>query len=373
MNPFRYANIVEGGHFYDRNEELKRLIQTLEGGNNIVLYAPRRYGKTSLVNKTLNELKAKGYKTVYLDFMSIYSKETFITNYTKAIVAEEDFLLKKTLKKIAGYLKGLVPSVAIDSFGNPTFSVSHIEGYEKEESLKDVINLPEKLANKKQKWVVAFDEFQEITTLNGESFEKLLRGCIQHHQNVSYIFLGSRTHLLKDMFNNKNRAFYNAAMLMNIDVIDKGESINYIQSKFKQEGIEINNKTAEHIVDKVFLIPYYIQFLSAEIWQDVINTSKQVDIQTIDEAVKRIINLKSDYYWELTNQQTAYRKKVLKALSEMPDEIFSNETKKRFNLSAVSSTQKALEVLIEQGIIDKANRRYIFTDPIYSFFITQNL
>ncbi len=50
MNPFRYANIVEGEHFYDRDEELKRLTQTLEGGNNIVLYAPRRYGKTSLVN-----------------------------------------------------------------------------------------------------------------------------------------------------------------------------------------------------------------------------------------------------------------------------------------------------------------------------------
>ena len=371
MNPFRYANIVKGEHFYDRDEELLRLMQTLEGGNNIVLYAPRRYGKTSLVNKALNELKAKGYKTVYLDFMSVYSKETFITNYTKAIVEEEGFSIEQTLKKIAGWLRGLVPSVSFDSSGNPSFSVSRIEGFEKEDSLKDVIDLPDKLASKEQKWIVAFDEFQEITTLNGESFEKLLRVCIQHHQNVSYIFLGSRTHLLKDMFNNKNRAFYNAAMLMNIDVIDKEESIAYVQSKFQQNIID--RETAGYIVDKAFLIPYYIQFISAELWQDNIITSKKITKETVDKAVDRIISLKSDYYWELTGRQTTYRKKVLKALSEMPDEIFSKETTKRFNLGAVSSTQKALEVLIEQGIVDKINKKYIFTDPLYSEFVKQYL
>ena len=76
MNPFRYANIAEGEFFYDRKEELTRVVQTLEGGNNLVLYAPRRYGKSSLINKALIELKQKGFKTVYLDFMSIYSTET---------------------------------------------------------------------------------------------------------------------------------------------------------------------------------------------------------------------------------------------------------------------------------------------------------
>ncbi len=373
MNPFRYANIVQGEHFYDRDEELLRLAQTLEGGNNIVLYAPRRYGKTSLVNKALNELKAKGYKTIYLDFMSIYSKETFITNYTKAIVEEEGFSVEQTLKKIAGWIRGLVPSVSFDSSGNPSFSVSRIEGFEKEDSLKDVIDLPEKLASKDQKWIVAFDEFQEITTLNGESFEKLLRVCIQHHQNVSYVFLGSRTHLLKDMFNNKNRAFYNAAMLMNIDVIDREESVGYIQSKFKQDNIEIDKETAGYIIEKVFLIPYYIQLISAELWQEVITTSKKITKETVNKAVEKIIDLKSDYYWELTSKQTTYRKKILKALSEIPDEIFSKETTKRFNLGAVSSTQKALEVLIEQGVVDKINKKYVFTDPIYSEFIKQYL
>jgi len=373
MNPFQYANIVEGDFFYDRKEEMQRIVNTLEGGNNLVLYAPRRYGKSSLVNKALKELEKKGLKTLYLDFMSVYSRETFIKNYTKAIAHQGSLSLERTVKKIAGFLKGMSPSITFDQYGNTSFSISKIEGSDEERTLTEIIDLPEKLATKKQRWIIAFDEFQEITTLNGESFEKLLRSVIQHHQNVSYLFLGSRTHLLKDMFSNKSRAFYNAAMLMNIEVIDKVESVRFLLKRFREDNINISEETAALIVDKAFGIPYYIQFIAAEIWQEVINTNKTITKDTVDTSVDRIILLKSDYYWELTLKQTNYRKKVLKALSENPDEIFSKKTALNNNLGAASSTQKALESLIEQGIVEKLNRKYIFTDPLYRLFIQHEL
>ena len=70
VNPFKFGSIVSGKYFYNREEELLRIKQTLAGGNNITLYAPRRYGKSSLVKKALKELKEEGFTTVYLDFMS---------------------------------------------------------------------------------------------------------------------------------------------------------------------------------------------------------------------------------------------------------------------------------------------------------------
>ncbi len=57
MNPFQYGNIVSGDFFYDRKEELLRIKQTLKGGNNLMLYAPRRYGKSSLVAKAMNTIR----------------------------------------------------------------------------------------------------------------------------------------------------------------------------------------------------------------------------------------------------------------------------------------------------------------------------
>jgi len=373
MNPFQYAKIVEGDFFYNRKEELKRIVSTLEVGNNLVLYAPRRYGKSSLVKKALNTLESKGFKTVYFDFMSIYSRETFINNYTKAVTEKESASLEKTVKKIATFIKGFVPSVSFDVYGNPTFTLSKIEGADEEKTLREVIDLPEKLSDGNQRWIVAFDEFQEITSLNGDSFEKLLRSVIQHHQNVSYLFFGSRTHLLKDMFNNKSRAFYQAAMLMNIDVIDKNESIDYLLSRFSIDRITITEETAGYIVEKAYGIPYYIQFIAAEIWQQVINAGKTVTQKTVDVAVQQIIDLKSDYYWELSNKQTNYRKKDLKALCENRDELFSKATANKYGLGTASSTQKAMESLLEQGIIENVNKKYLFSDPLYQLFIQQKL
>lgn len=45
MNPFKYGQIVEGEYFYDREEELLRIKSTLSGGNNLVLYAPKKIWK----------------------------------------------------------------------------------------------------------------------------------------------------------------------------------------------------------------------------------------------------------------------------------------------------------------------------------------
>lgn len=373
-NPFRFGSIVSGKFFYNREEELLRIKHTLAGGNNITLYAPRRYGKSSLVKKALNELEQEGFVTVYLDFMSVYSHETFIVNYAKVIANSQHASLENTVKKIAKFISGIIPSVNFDSSGMPSFSLSWIEGKDKEQTLRDIIDLPEKLANDNTKWIIAFDEFQEVTKLNGDNFEKLLRSCIQKHQNVSYLFLGSKTHLLQDMFNNKNRAFYNAAMVMGLDKIDHSKSVDYLKSRFATSNINIDNNNADYLLSTVDNIPYYIQFIAHEIWQSLILTDRNTLVMDdIDKAVENVLKLKSDYYWELTNRQTAYRKKILSALSHNVKELFSKQTSTKYNLGAASTTQKALEAFIEDGIIERSSGKYEFSDPIYKLFVNRFL
>ncbi len=373
-NPFKFGSVVSGEFFYDRKDELIRIKQALAGGNNITLYAPRRYGKSSLVKKALIEFDMEGFTTVYLDFMSVYSRETFIKNYTSAIATKQSSSIENAVKKVAKFISGIVPSVAFDTTGMPAFSLSWIEGKDKEQTLVDVINLPEKLADENHKWIIAFDEFQEITKLNGENFEKLLRSAIQHHQNVSYLFLGSKTHILKDMFNNKNRAFYNAASVMGLETIDERESEDYLVSRFNRSAMEIDIETSDYLLQRAGNIPYYIQFIAFEIWQTAILTkASEITNNHIDEAVENILKLKSDYYWELTNRQTGNRKKVLFALSWEVKELFSKQTAKDYYLGAVSSTQKAIDVLINDGIIERNKSKLYFSDPIYKEFIRRIL
>ncbi len=373
-NPFKFGNIVYGEYFYNREDELLRIKRVLGDGNNITLYAPRRYGKTSLVKKALAELENEGFKTVYLDFMKVYSREKFIENYTSEIVNKSTSSIDSMIAKVAKFVSGIVPSISFDDSGNPNFSIAYIQGQNTETTLIDAINLPEKLASDNQKWIIAFDEFQEITNLNGDSFEKILRSEIQHQQNVSYIFFGSKTHLLKDMFNNKNRAFYNASMIMTINKIKEEKSINFLVDRFYNSGIALNVDIAKYILQKVENIPYYIQFIAYEIWQFmIVNEKKTITKDFVNDAFERILEIKNDYYWELTNKQTNYRKKILKALSNSSREIFSRNVSEQYNLGATSTTQKALDVFIDDGIIEKFNTNYEFSDPIYKTFIKREI
>jgi len=368
MNPFSYGTVVKEPYFFDRREELQRIIATLKGGNNLVLYAPRRYGKTSLVMKAIEELEKSGYRCVYFDFMTVYSRESFVEMFAKAMLSQQSNW-RKALQSFAELVKGVKPIFSINEKGNPEFSIEFTESSMSDNTLDTVIDLPEKLAAGGKPTIIVMDEFQDIQKLNGENFENLLRSKIQHHQHVNYLFLGSRAHLLYDMFTNQNRPFYNSAATMSIGTLPRKETINFLIERFSQSGITLNDTTAARLIGKAGKIPYYVQFLAAEVWQYTINSTKIVTEDIIDCCADKIIDLKNDFYFELFDRQTAYQKKLLKALAEDSHNIFSGEYAARFRLSAASTTQKAVAGLINSGIIEKMDNNYSFSDPFFKYFV----
>src|SRR2546421_6576227 len=74
-NPFTYAKPVPPAELIDRKCELQELLSLLRGGHNCRLSAPRRYGKTSLVQAFRAEAERVGTPTVYVNFYGILSPE----------------------------------------------------------------------------------------------------------------------------------------------------------------------------------------------------------------------------------------------------------------------------------------------------------
>ena len=368
MNPFKYGGVVSGQYFYDRQKECKLIKNDLRNGNNLVMYAPRRYGKTSLIKKVLEELETEDIKTIYIDFFNITNKKRFLEIYLLKILQKNKFSVENGIRIFRNFVKSITPSVTFDDKGNPQFQINFLNSPVDEKSFEEIVNLPEKLSEGK-KWVVVFDEFQEINKLNGENFEKELRALIQFHNNVSYVFMGSRTHLLMNMFRDKSRAFYKIGKNIKIDTIDSTETINFLQNKFIENKIKISNDTAEYIITSSDNIPYYIQFIAAELWQNKIDNKSEITKASVDEVIKRIIELESDYYLELYGNLTNYQKIVLIALSKSGKEIFSKEYMREYGLSIGSSTQRAVKKLIELNIIDKKEGIYVYSDPFFKKFI----
>ena len=84
-NPFVYGKVVRGKYFADREAEIAELINDIASGQNVIVFSPRRYGKTSLILEVLDRVKAEGLLTFYLDLFKVTSQETFIAAYAKEV------------------------------------------------------------------------------------------------------------------------------------------------------------------------------------------------------------------------------------------------------------------------------------------------
>jgi len=84
-NPFVYGKIVCDQYFADRKAEIAELINDITLGQNVIVFSPRRYRKTSLILEVLDRVKAEGLLTFYLDLFKVTSQETFIAAYAKEV------------------------------------------------------------------------------------------------------------------------------------------------------------------------------------------------------------------------------------------------------------------------------------------------
>ncbi len=368
MNPFSYGTIVKGDFFFDRKEELEKIVSTLQGGNNLVLFAPRRYGKTSLVFKAMDILENQGFRCIYFDFYPIYSPESFAELFINAIRKREKNL-NKLVQVLASLVKTIRPKLSFDNSGNPEFGIEFTETKVSVSTIADLIDLPEKNNEPGQKTIVIFDEFQDVSKLESIGFEALLRSRIQQHQNVKYIFLGSKTHLLNDMFNNKNRSFYNSAFQMQLGALPELDTIQYLKERFDKDDLIITEESALLLISQAGNIPYYIQLLASEVWQHSVNTYNQISNEIIKICADKIIFLKRDFYFELFDRQSIMQKKLLKALAIDGENIFSSAYIKKHRLSASSTVQKSASVLLDNGVIERSGNIYFIGDPFFKKFI----
>ncbi|WP_437670326.1 ATP-binding protein [Sorangium sp. So ce131] len=72
------GNWVSGDRFWDREQEVWNLKELLDEGANVLIAAPRRVGKTSLMRKLCEELEKGNYRCLFLDLQRSQSGEDAI-------------------------------------------------------------------------------------------------------------------------------------------------------------------------------------------------------------------------------------------------------------------------------------------------------
>ena len=370
-NPFNYLQLATGDQFYDRLE-LRRDLRSrfLSGQSSVVLYGPRRYGKSSLVAELVRDLEKAGIPCVTLDVMKVPSIDLFVSAYA-AKVYRRLAPVRFEFRKLGTFLKSLRPKMTIGQSGEAALTFEPFDAPIGPEALSEVLDLPQRLLSGKGRAVVVFDEFQEVKELlPDDGFERTMRSAVQSHRNVSYIFLGSRHHLLRRMFTDHNRPFYRSAVTIQLDKPPLEESVRFVVDRFASAGKTIAPETAELLVGRIENIPYFIQQLGFETFRIVDDARrKSVLPADVEAAYSNLSGFNRDQYEQLMLTLSASQKKLLIALAHEKAAEFSEAYRRKHMLGVSSTVNSNKAKLMEDGLLELADGQYTVADPFFAQFL----
>ena len=370
-NPFNYLQFATGDQFYDRREIRRDLLSRfLSGQSNVVLYGPRRYGKSSLVAELVGDLEKAGIPCVTLDVVKVPSIDLFVSAYATKVYRRLA-PVRFEFRKIGTFLKSLRPKMILDQTGEAGLAFEASDAPIGSEALTEVLDLPQKLLSGKGRAVIVFDEFQEVKDLlPNDRFERVMRSAIQSHRNVSYIFLGSRYHILRRMFTDHNRPFYKSAVTILLDKPPVEESIRFVVDRFASSGKTIARAAAERLVAKIDNIPYFIQQLGFETFRLVDDARrKSVSPDDVDAAYANLSGFNRDQYEQLLLTLSVSQKKLLIALARERTGEFGDAYRRRHGLGVSSTVNSAKAKLMEDGIVELSDGQYVVADPFFAQFL----
>lgn len=366
-------NLFPQGHavgksFCNRKKEREQLANSFHSGEHMVLVAPRRYGKSSLIKQVLLDTKIPGKRIDLLPATNILFVNKAIKLCFTELATEIAPKTKNAKEKLIQHLSDYNPKITFNLFGQK-LELSSVQATE--QGIIDMLTALDTLANKVNKnIVICFDEFQQVGLLkNHHSIEASIRHAIESSKNITYIFSGSSRHLLSQMFNTKSRPLYHLCELMELDRIGMEEYLPILVSRAKQRwNVKIKETIIEEILNLTKCHPYYVNALCRQLWKIEPSPSRA----KVQDIWLQYIKTQSNWIGDDLARMTPNQRNIMAALAYAPvNEPFAHEFCDRVKMGA-SSVKKTLSFLLKQDFAHRdTDLYYKVLDPAIEAFLIQ--
>ena len=373
QKPFVFGQAIGDNHFIGREREQQRLAANFAHGINTILMAPRRWGKTSLVKRTMAEIQSDNIKVVYIDAYFCRNEYEFYNHFAESILHQTNSKFEQWTETAAEFLTRLTPKISYNMPSSDEYSVS-LGISPRTHSPEEVLQLPEVIAQRKNiHLIVCIDEFQQVGEFaDSLTVQKRMRSVWQHQQHVNYCLFGSKKHLLQNMFLKSSYPFYKFGDIIPLEPIKEDLWIPYLQQGFRSWGKELPEAIARQICTSVQLHPSYVQQLA---WLTLLNTQQVASEETLQLGIDDLINENAALFIQQTEQLTPFQLNFLYAMLDGVDTDFGKENiREQYQLGAYSNIARVKGALVEKELIDtQAGSKVVFADPVFALWLRKNM
>ena len=373
LNPFRFGPLALDEAFTDREAEIESLVADARNGQDVVVFAPRRYGKSSLIWRVAQQLVADDVLVAQIDLMRTPTKDQLASKLAKTIHEELVTRLwsaKERMKAFAGLR--LTPTITVDpNEGTVSFSFDARAADEDiDATLEELFSMLGRIAAERERRVVlVLDEFQEVVDID-PALIKLMRSVFQEQPEVAHIYLGSKRHMMERIFNDANEPFWRSAKQTELDVIAPDLFAPYAIAKFQETGKKLDAEACASALRLTGGHPYSTQELFYFVWGKT-PEGATADAATLQQGLAETLRSEHSHFSLVWDRASAGQRRVLQALAqEQPGRPLSSDYQRRHYLASGASVQSAVNALVRAELVKRTRRgEYRIAEPFLTEWI----
>jgi uncharacterized protein len=365
-NPFRFGALALDESFADREREKDELARDIRNGQDVVIFAPRRYGKSSLIWATIRTVTGDGVLVAEVDLMTTPTKERLASALAAAIYEQVASPLDRVWEKATAPFRRLrvQPAMSLDpQTGAVGFSFAAArEPADIDATIEQLLELPAALgAERGRRVALVFDEFQEVVEIDPQ-LPRLMRAVFQRQPEVAHVYLGSKRHVMERIFNDRNEPFWRSAKPTELGLISPEDFSPFLARRFEATGRESDPAAIARLLALTGGHPYATQELAYFLWEQT-PEGGTASPERLEAALDAVLGAEHAHFSLLWEDASKVQRLVLQALAEEAGHPQSKPYQDRHGLPSAASVQKALRTLEQREIVAGERGAYRIFQP----------
>jgi uncharacterized protein len=374
-NPFHFGALALDEAFTDREAEIRELSADIRNGQDVVVFAPRRYGKSSLVWRVTKLVRARKVLVAHVDLMKTPTKEKLAEKLADSIYDDVASVLIRARERVRVFAGLRIQPVIVVNPRDDSVSFTFAAGHAAEDvdaTLERLLELPAQLAAERNRRVaLVFDEFQEVVDIDPE-LPKLMRSVFQEQPGVGHVYLGSKRHMMERIFNDENEPFWRSAKQLELDVISPSDFAPYIAERFEATGRRIPAEATAAVLRITGGHPYATQELCYFLWE-LTPGGRRATSELVEAALDAVLRSEHAHFSLVWERASAAQRLLLQALAAEPGRPLRSDYRRRHGLPGPSSVQRALEALTRNELVGRPDREYRIVEPFLAEWLLRQL
>lgn len=354
-SPFIVSGPAPASEVIGRHDVLAAIADRAVHGRFVLLTAPRRFGKTTVVQRLRHDTdQTKDMAVIIVDLLGVQTLDDVALRMAAAWASLPSGPLAKAVARILPYVAG------VDVAGGAVSVHLRSPRASETANLDAVLDVPRAVAERTgRRMLVVLDEFQAIATV--DRADAVIRSHIQHHTDqVSYLFAGSDQSVTDMLFSDRARPLYGQAERMHLGPFDPDELADYVEARLAETARTITAQALAAFLGTVGGHPQRAMLVADAAWA-VVDDGGTIDRPELDAAVAAALERCREEFTATMSLLTGAQSRVARLLAW--GEPLTGAAAGRLGLPQ-GSARAAATALTDRGLLHLEAGRPVHVDPL---------